>query len=270
MNLYRYFDSLELTYLGAIALLVCCIIMALVWLWSYKIKNAGVVDIFWSYNFPVIAILLFFLGSGYGPRRLLIASMVIIAGARLGTHLAIRIFKHLRVEEPRYAQIRKEWGKNAEFKMFGFFMMQAASNALLAIPFFIIAVNTNPQLSIIEYIGTGLWFISVLGEAIADRQLAAFKKNPANKGKVCDTGLWGYSRHPNYFFEWLMWVSYFVFALASSNGYLAIISPAIILYLLLKVTGIPATEEQSLRTKGEAFKQYQARTSAFIPWFKKA
>jgi steroid 5-alpha reductase family enzyme len=269
MSLYRYFDSLEITYLSVIALITCCVIMAFVWLWSYKIKNAGVVDIFWSYNFPVIAVILFLLGPGYGPRRLLICSMVFIAGARLGTHLAVRILKHLRQEEPRYAQIRKEWGKNADAKMFGFFMMQAFSNVLLATPFFIIAVNTNPQLSVIEYIGVGLWLISLLGEAIADWQLKEFKKDPANKGKVCDTGLWNYSRHPNYFFEWLMWVSYFVFALASPYGYLAIISPAIILYLLLKVTGIPMTEEQSIKTKGEAFKKYQRTTSVFVPWFKK-
>jgi steroid 5-alpha reductase family enzyme len=115
----------------------------------------------------------------------------------------------------------------------------------------------------------GLWIISVMGEAIADQQLANFKRDPANKGKVCDTGLWGYSRHPNYFFEWLMWVSYFVFALESPYGYIAIISPAIILYLLLKVTGIPLTEEQSIRSKGEAFKKYQAKVSVFVPWFKK-
>jgi steroid 5-alpha reductase family enzyme len=108
-----------------------------------------------------------------------------------------------------------------------------------------------------------------LGEATADSQLKAFKKDPSNKSKVCSQGLWNYSRHPNYFFQWLMWMSYFVFALASPYGYLAIISPAIILYLLLKVTGIPMTEEQSIRSKGEAFKKYQQTTSAFVPWFKK-
>jgi steroid 5-alpha reductase family enzyme len=130
-------------------------------------------------------------------------------------------------------------------------------------------LNTKTELSPLEYAGFILWFISVTGETIADRQLAAFKKNPANKGKICQVGLWNYSRHPNYFFEWLMWFSYFVFALGSPWGILAIISPAVILYLLLKVTGIPATEEQSLRSKGEAFKAYQASTSVFVPWLKK-
>jgi steroid 5-alpha reductase family enzyme len=263
-------DNQSIYTLTGWSLLACCVIMFLVWLWSLRIKNAGVVDIFWSYNFPVIAIILLLLAPGFQTRKLLICGMVIIAGGRLGTHLAVRVLKHLRQEEPRYAQIRKDWGKNAEVKMAFFFQMQAISNVLLAIPFFIITLNTGHQLVVIEYAGLVLWLISVVGEATADAQLAAFKKDPGNKGKVCDTGLWGYSRHPNYFFEWLMWVSYFVFALGSPYGYLAIISPAIILYLLLKVTGIPTTEEQSLRSKGEAFKKYQQRTSAFVPWFKKS
>jgi steroid 5-alpha reductase family enzyme len=252
-----------------ICLVVCCLIMLFVWLWAHKIKNAGVVDIFWSYNFPVIAIILLLLAPGFETRKLLLCAMVTIAGARLGTYLAVRVLKHKYDEEPRYAQLRKEWGANAERKMFFFFQFQAVSNVLLAVPFFIITLNKTTVLSPFEYAGAALWIISVLGEAIADAQLAAFKKNPANKGKVCDLGLWGYSRHPNYFFEWLMWVSYFVFALGSPYGYIAIISPAIILYLLLKVTGIPMTEEQSIRSKGEAFKQYQKRVSVFVPWFKK-
>jgi steroid 5-alpha reductase family enzyme len=251
------------------SLMACCVIMFFVWLWSYKIGNAGVVDIFWSYNFPVIAVILLIFAPGFETRKILICGMVIMAGLRLGTHLALRVLKHLRQEEPRYAQIRKEWGDKAEVKMAFFFQMQALSNLLLAIPFFLIARNPDKHLNPFEYAGAALWLISVIGEATADAQLSAFKRNPANKGKVCDAGLWGYSRHPNYFFEWLMWVSYFVFALGSPYGFIAIISPAIILYLLLKVTGIPMTEAQSLRSKGDAFKAYQQRVSVFVPWFKK-
>ncbi len=257
-----------LTTLIIYSLLACTVIMSLVWVWSYRIKNAGVVDIFWSYNFPVIAVILYLFAPGFSGRLTLLCAMVVIAGLRLGTHLASRVLKHLREEEPRYAHIRREWGKNAEVKMFGFFIMQGVSNVLLATPFIISSINTSAKISPLEYAGAILWGISVLGEAIADRQLASFKKDLKNKGKVCDIGLWYYSRHPNYFFEWLMWVAYFVFALASPYGYIAIISPAIILYLLLKVTGIPATEQQSLKTKGEAYKRYQQTTSKFVPWFK--
>ncbi len=243
--------------------------MLLVWIWAHNIKNAGVVDIFWSYNFPVIAVILLLFASGFETRKLLICGMVIIAGARLGTHLLIRITKHLNEEEGRYQQLRKEWAPNPDRKFFFFFQFQAISNVLLAVPFFIIALNTKAELSALEYAGAAVWLIGVLGEAVSDAQLASFKKDPKNKGKVCAAGLWNYSRHPNYFFEWLMWVSYFVFALASPYGYLAIISPAIILYLLLKVTGIPATEEQAVRSKGELYKKYQASTSVFVPWFRK-
>lgn len=262
-------DNSSLISLIVYSIIACCVIMALVWVWAYRIKNAGVVDIFWSYNFPVIAVILYLFAPGYETRKLLICGMAVLAGLRLGTHLAIRIFKHLHEEEPRYKQIRDDWGKNAEPKMFGFFQMQALSNVLLAVPFFIAAMNTGTELSPFEYAGAVLWAISVGCEAIADQQLADFKKDAANKGKVCDRGLWYYSRHPNYFFEWMMWVSYFIFALGSPYGYVAIISPAIILYLLLKVTGIPATEQQALKTKGEAFKRYQESTSAFVPWFKR-
>lgn len=250
-------------------LVTCCIIMALVWFWARKIKNAGVVDIFWSFNFPVIAIILLFMAPGFELRRFIICGMVIFAGSRLGTHLAIRITKHLNIEEGRYQQLRKDWAPRPERKFFFFFQFQAISNVLLAIPFFLITRNTHPALSSWEYAGIVIWLISVIGESVADEQLAAFKRDPANKDKVCDKGLWGYSRHPNYFFEWLMWISYFVFAEGSPNGYLAIISPAIILYLLLRVTGIPATEEQSLRSKGKLYAKYQEKVSAFVPWFNK-
>jgi steroid 5-alpha reductase family enzyme len=112
--------------------------------------------------------------------------------------------------------------------------------------------------------------VAVAGEAIADAQLASFKRNPGDEGRVCDTGLWRYSRHPNYFFEWLVWVAYFVFALASPWGWIAAIGPASILFLLLRITGIPLTEQQAVRSKGDAYRRYQQTTSAFVPWRRKA
>ncbi len=262
-------DSHSLTWLIVYSLVACSAIMILVWLWAHRIKNAGVVDIFWSYNFPVIAIILLLLAPGFETRKLLICGMVFIAGCRLGTHILTRTVSHLHEEEGRYQQLRKEWGPNPDRVFFWFFQAQALSNVILAIPFFAICMNTSIAISPLEYGGVVLWLISVLGESIADAQLRAFKKDSANKGKVCSRGLWNYSRHPNYFFQWMMWMAYLVFALASPYGFLAIISPAIILYLLLRVTGIPITEEQSIRSKGDAFKEYQRTTSAFVPWFKK-
>lgn len=252
-----------------VSLAACCSIMFLVWIWAVKIKNGGVVDIFWSYNFPVIAIILLISGQGYEPRVYLISGMVLVWGIRLGTHLAKRVISHIHEEEGRYAQLRKEWAPHEDRKLFWFFQAQGISNVLLALPFFIITANKNEGLITLEYIGFALWITALTGEAVADWQLDRFKRNPDNKGKVCDIGLWYYSRHPNYFFEWMIWVSYFIFALGSPYGYWAVTSPAIILYLLINITGIPATEEQSLRSKGELFRRYQQTTSAFIPWMKK-
>ena len=115
-----------------------------------------------------------------------------------------------------------------------------------------------------------IWLIAVGGESVADWQLKQFRGNPANKGKICQQGLWCYSRHPNYFFEWLVWVSFFVFALGAPWGWTSVFCPALMLFFLLRVTGIPMTEELSVRSKGEAYRQYQRTTSPFVPWFKTA
>lgn len=251
------------------SLAACCLIMFFVWLWAYKIKNAGVVDIFWAFNFAVIAVLCYLLGTGFDIRKALICSMVIIWSSRLGIYLFIRVGSHLAEEEGRYKQLRKEWQPNPDRKFFGFFQMQAASNVYLATPFFIICLNSNPELSILEKAGFVIWLIAIIGEAAADWQLKKFKNNPGNKGKVCQSGLWNYSRHPNYFFEWMIWISYFTFALASPYGWISVICPLTMLFLIFKLTGIPMTEEQSLRSKGDAYSEYQRTTSAFVPWFKK-
>lgn len=254
--------------IALVSLLACCTIMFLVWIWAKKINNASLVDVFWALNFPVITIITFLLAEGDLTRKMLICSIFLIAELRLGLHLWQRVFSHLGEEEGRYQELRSSWGKHADRNFLIFFQFQAISNVILAVPFFIITANVSPQISTLEYVGCALWLVAFVGELIADRQLASFKKDPKNKGKVCESGLWYYSRHPNYFFEWLIWVAYFIFALASPWGILAIVSPAIILYLLLKVTGVPNNEEQNLRSKPVAYKKYQETTSAFVPWFK--
>jgi steroid 5-alpha reductase family enzyme len=243
--------------------------MLLVWTWAKAIKNAGVVDIFWSFNFSIIAIILCLLADGYWERRILISLMILIWSMRLGIYLLIRVGSHLQVEEGRYRRLREEWMPNPDRKFFFFFQMQALSNIYLAIPFYLIVFNKKPVFSIPEYIGVVVWAISILGEGIADAQLKKFKANPANKGKVCDAGLWNYSRHPNYFFESMIWVGYFLMAINADYGWLGVLSPITIILLLFRVTGIPMTEEQALSSKGDAYKEYQRTTSVFVPWFKK-
>lgn len=249
--------------------LLCCAVMLLVWLWAYRIRNAGVVDIFWAFNFSIIAIVLALTSNGLPARILMVCALVFIWSMRLGVYLLLRVGSHLEQEEGRYRKLREEWSPNANLRFFFFFQMQALSNIYLSIPFFLACFNTAPTIGVLEYIGMAVWAISLIGEGVADSQLKKFKSNPDNKGKVCNTGLWNYSRHPNYFFESMIWVGYFFIALTGPYGWLAILSPATILFLVLRLTGIPMTEEQSLRSKGDAYREYQRTTSAFIPWFKK-
>lgn len=253
----------------AIALGALCVSFALLYLVARRIDNYGIVDIAWSYAFGFVAALNALLGPGWPVRRALIAAMAVAWSLRLGTHLYLRVMGHHPEEDGRYKQLRQDWAANFAAKMFGFFQMQAASVVLLGAAFLIACLNPSPALHALEIAGAVLWLVAISGEALADAQLAAFKRDAANKGRVCDAGLWRYSRHPNYFFEWLVWVAFFVFALGSPWGWVAIVGPASILWLLLRVTGIPMTEAQSLGSRGDAYRRYQRTTSAFVPWFPK-
>ena len=252
-----------------LALAALCAVFALLYFVARRVDNYGIVDIAWSYAFGAVATFYALAGPGWPVRRALIAALAVVWSLRLGTHLALRVIGHHPTEDGRYVQLRQDWAGNFAPKMFGFFQLQAASVVLLAAAFLLACLNPSPSLHPLEYAGAALWLVALSGEALADAQLAAFKRDPAHRGRVCAVGLWRYSRHPNYFFEWLVWVAFFVFALASPWGWLALIGPASMLYLLLRVTGIPLTEAQSLRRRGDAYRRYQQTTSAFIPWFPK-
>jgi Predicted membrane protein len=127
-------------------------------------------------------------------------------------------------------------------------------------------LNPADEFSVVEFVAAALWVIGFAGESTADRQLLHFRLDPQNRGRTCQLGLWRYSRHPNYFFEFLMWVAYALFASATPFGWIAFACPAVMLFLLLKVTGIPATEAQALRTRGDEYHEYQRTTSVFVPW----
>ena len=249
-------------------LLVVAVMFGL-WLLGIRNRNFSYVDIGWSVNFALLGALYAALAPGDLQRRLVIAAMFAAHGLRLGWHLSKRIIGE--PEEGRYQQLRKDWagGGNLNLKFLGFFEFQAVLNAFLTLPLLIVSFNRAPQFHPLELAGTALFIVGILGESSADAQLAAFKRNPANKGGVCDVGLWRYSRHPNYFFEWLIWIAYAVFALASPHGWIAMAMPVLMLHFLINVTGLKATEEQALRTKGERYRVYQSRTSGFIPWLPK-
>ena len=150
-----------------------------------------------------------------------------------------------------------------------FFEMQALLVAIFSLPFLFAASNPAPGLNWIEITGLLVAALALGGEAIADRQMQRFKADPAHRGEVCQAGLWFYSRHPNYFFESMVWWGFFLAALGSPYGWISVLCPLFILYFLLKVTGIPLTEEYAVKSKGDAYREYQRTTSAFVPWFKK-
>jgi steroid 5-alpha reductase family enzyme len=245
------------------------VMMAVVWVVALRIRNAGIVDIAWAAGFTPLALLYAALGPGYAPRRLLIAAMVSAWSLRLAGYLYFRVMGHHPVEDGRYQQLREEWAPHANRRFFWFFQFQAALDVLQSLPVLLASLNPAPLIHPLEWAGFGLWCLALTGETTADWQLQRFKAEPAHRGRVCDVGLWHYSRHPNYFFEWLVWCAYFLFALASPWGLLTIFCPLLMLYFLFKVTGIPMTEQQSVRSKGEAYREYQRTTSAFVPWFRR-
>ena len=243
-----------------------CGLMLLLWLIHLPLRNASVVDPGWAGGLALLGVIYAAMGGGYPLRTVLIASMALLWGLRLAFYLLFtRVIGH--PEEGRYVQLRREWGGNLPLKFLLFFQFQALLCVFLATPFLVASLNRQPRLSLPEYVGTALWFVALIGEIVADSQLQAFKSDPANRGRTCRVGLWKYSRHPNYFFEWLIWVAFALFAMGSPYGYIALASPALMLFFLFRVTGIPATEAQALRTKGEDYRQYQQTTSVFVPWF---
>lgn len=242
---------------------------AAVFLVARRMDNYGLVDVAWSLGFAPVAAFYAWGAAGALPRRVAIATMAGLWSLRLGGYLAKRVLGHHPVEDGRYRQLRRDWGAQLSVKMFFFFQAQAVLLAALSAPFLLAARNPAPGWHPLEAAGAALWLIALAGEALADAQLARFKRAAANRGRVCDAGLWRLSRHPNYFFEWLVWVAFALFAAASPWGWTAAACPALMLYFLLKVTGIRYTEEQLLRSKGEAYRVYQRRTPAFVPWFPK-
>lgn len=250
------------------SLLLSCFVMTLVWLRQYYTRNAGIVDGWWSYLFGFIVILYALMAPGDPVRKMIITWMVVVWSARLGTHLLIRNTQHT-TEDIRYRKLREEYDKREHLYMWRFFMYQALSNVLLSIPFLVICLDSASRISPLVLVGVGVWLVALTGETLSDQQLKTFKSNPENRDKVCRKGLWNYSRHPNYFFEWLIWVSYALVALGSPYGAWGLLSPVIIFILLNYVTGIPMLEALALKSKGEAYAHYQKTTSAFFPWLKR-
>lgn len=244
-------------------------VMAGVWFWATRIDNYSIVDPAWSLSFVLLVLGYAMFEDGAWIHRALTLLIVGIWSLRLGLFLVKRVVSHHPKEDNRYTELRNRYSPQIKKGFFEFFQIQGLSVVLLSIPFLLVCRNGASAVSPFEFIGIAVWFFGVCGESIADVQMNRFKADPSNRGKTCQRGLWNYSRHPNYFFESMIWWGFFIFALGSPGGWISFYCPLGMLYILLKVTGVPFAEEQALKSRGEEYRRYQKTTSEFIPWFRK-
>lgn len=238
--------------------------LTLLWLVSIAIKDASIIDIFWGIGFVILAWLYRYLLKNDSDKSLLFCILVSIWGLRLGLYLAYRNLG--KGEDYRYQVWRKQHGVNFWWiSFFRVFLLQGFLMWIIAAPLLI--AQTSTEWSWLDYVGIVLWSIGLAFEAIGDWQLAQFKQNPQNKGKVLNTGLWKYTRHPNYFGDALLWWGLFCFSL-STGGWWTIFSPVLMTFLLMRVSGVVMLEKTLVITKPQ-YQDYINRTSSFFPMLPK-
>lgn len=251
-------------------LLLVVFLVTLLWLLSVYLKNVSIVDAFWGCGFVILAIYYFFATSDgeLHPRKVLLLVLAGIWGLRLSIYLSIRNWG--KPEDFRYQKFRKDYGVHRYwwFSFFQVFLLQGfllwiISAPLLSVPYF----SSGKQLNALDYIAVIIWVIGFLFEAVGDYQLSKFKANPSNKNKVLNTGLWEFTRHPNYFGDATIWWSFGIFSVAAGS-YLPLIGCFIMNLLLLKVSGVVLLE-RTLTSSKPGYKEYMEQTSAFFPWFPK-
>ncbi len=253
--------SLLLTLLGLV------VVMTGAWVVQRISRNIGWVDVIWSFGTAAAGILLALAwGGGSTPRGAMVAVIVGVWGSRLGLYVAFRVAGS--EEDGRYRELREDWGAALQPRLFGFLMLQALVSTGLAAAIALAARRAGPWPDAQDALGVVIAIVAIAGETLADRQLAAFARDPSNRGKVCETGLWAWSRHPNYFFEWLAWFAYPAIALTPSapGSAWALIAPTAMYLVLRHGTGLPPLEAHMLKSRGDAFRAVQARVSPFIPF----
>ena len=246
------------------AWVVCAAIQLALWFVQERTRNAGIVDVGWAASFTAVAALFGVTADTSRASFLPIGLVVVLWSTRLASYLVTR-GAATGAEEGRYVTLRQRWALRATKRFFVFFQAQAALAALLSIAFVVPFVTEPWDNGALRVVGVVIALGAVVGETLADAQLARWKREPANRGKVCDVGLWSYSRHPNYFFEWCVWLGFAIYGLAFAGGWIAFVGQGIILASIFGVTGIPPTERQAIQSKGEAYRQYQRRVSKFVP-----
>jgi steroid 5-alpha reductase family enzyme len=250
------------------AALIILISVTALWIWSVFIKNVSIIDVFWGFGFVIVNVFYAFMYGDLTPRKLLVLALVGIWGLRLSIYLAIR--NSGKGEDFRYQEFRKNYGPKRYwwFSYFQTFLLQAVLIMIISIPLF--AINTSSSsgdLTGLDYLGILVWCIGFIFESVGDYQLMRFKQNPNNKGKVLDSGLWKYTRHPNYFGDSAVWWSYALFCIASGH-YWQIICSIIMTLLIIRVSGVSLLEK-TLKDSKPMYNDYIKKTSSFLPWFSK-
>jgi steroid 5-alpha reductase family enzyme len=258
--------------LGLLAISIALsLVMSVAWIVEQRSGNSGWIDTIWTFGLGLVgaasALVMLPSEQVVSARQWLVATFAVVWSFRLGLHIARR--SSTRRDDPRYARLRENWGPSAPWQMWVLVQKQAIVSIPMGLAIWLAAHNPTPGLRLQDYVAAMVLLIAVAGEAIADRQLKQFQReHPA--GAICDVGLWRWSRHPNYFFEWFGWLAYPLIAIdAAGNypyGWLALAGPACMYWLLVYVSGIPPLESHMVRTRGDAFRAYRERTSAFIPW----
>lgn len=243
------------------------VVMVGAWAYGLAVKNGGWTDVFWSFGTGFVLAAAAFVATGTDTsqaRRLMIAAFMLVWGLRLGLYLAPRVAGH--PEDPRYAAFRAT-AKNYPLTMLWVSLPQAPASALLGLSVVVAAQRPVPQLDLRDALALIVYVVAIVGETVSDAQMKRFRANPDNKGQVIDTGLWAWSRHPNYFFQWLGWMAYPVMALDPSRPVtlLTLVAPAVMFGLLRYVSGVPPLEEAMLKSRGDKFRDYQKRVSVFFP-----
>jgi len=244
-------------------------IMAVAWFVQDRTGHAGWIDVFWTFGVGIVGVVAAMTPADFAPphRNLLVALLAFVWSARLGVHIVRRNLR--TADDPRYAQIRAEYGSDARRKMFWLTEKQAIVSIPLVLAIYLAAHNPDVQMRWQDVLGLAIMIVSVAGEAASDMQLRSFQRDPGNKGRICDVGLWRWSRHPNYFFEWLGWLAYPVIAIEFFGkfkwAWLSLLAPAVMFVLLRFVSGVPPLEEHMEKTRGRTWQDYAARTSAFFP-----
>ena len=230
-----------------------------------KVKLMAIVDTIWTSGLGLSALIYHSTQDLETVRSWVVLLIILSWSFRLSYHL----FKDRIIpghEDSRYKALAEHWGDRGPRNFYFLFLAQIVFIALFLLPITVAMENPAQGWALSDTLAVLIAIVAMGGEALADRQLAAFRSNPENKGGVCRDGLWRYTRHPNYFFEWLHWFAYLFFALGSASAWLALSGPVVMFIFLRFLTGVPYAERSSLESRGDAYRQYQKTTNAFFPW----